>query len=190
MKLIKSMLFVVVGLTFAGSKYSLVETKTSFFAGGLVEDIDAKSDKLRGIILPEEGRFSFRVMIRSFDFPNDLMEEHFNENYMDSENFPMGTFKGSFAPTLNLEKKGRWEVDVTGILEIRGVKQERVIKAVIVHTDSITSIQSKFKVKLIDHGIEIPSIMMMKIAEVIEVSVEADLELLVNKKKVSSDSKK
>ncbi len=100
-----------------------------------------------------------------FIFPNKLMEEHFNENYIESEKYPNSTFKGKFQEVIDFKKEGVYEVSAKGILEMHGVKQERVIKGKLtVGKDQLTFVVN-FDVKLVDHKIEIPTLVMTKIAE-------------------------
>lgn len=103
------------------------------------------------------------------------MQEHFNENYMESGKFPNATFKGTIEGTFDLNKNGSYPVTAKGELDIHGIKQQRTIPATIEVKDKSVKISSKFKVKLADHKIEIPTIVFNKIAEEIEVSIQSDL---------------
>ena len=66
----------------------------SFFSSTPVEDIQAKNNQTSCILDLETGKTSFRIPIRGFEFPNALMQEHFNENYLESEKYPNASFNG------------------------------------------------------------------------------------------------
>ena len=78
----------------AAQKMMTQESTVSFFSEAVLEDITATTSKAQGILNLENGEFFFRIPITSFLFENDLMREHFNENYMESEKYPYATFKG------------------------------------------------------------------------------------------------
>ena len=158
-------------------RYTLEDSKVQFFSSALVEDIEATNKDCKGVIDTQTNAFTFRIPIKSFIFPSSLMQQHFNENYMESEKYPNATFKGNIEGEYNLQKDGIYEVVAVGDLEIHGKTQARKIPSQIIVTHGKASIKSTFDVKLEDHDIEIPSIMFQKIAEVIKVDIYSDLKL-------------
>jgi polyisoprenoid-binding protein YceI len=106
------------------------------------------------------------------------MQEHFNENYMESNTFPKATFKGKFtgATAEDLKKPGTYKVTVSGDLTIHGVtKPVSYPGTITVDKDGVLKASSDFVVKPEDHGIEIPSVVRKNIAETITVKVRLDL---------------
>lgn len=156
----------------------LVSTLTgaaSFFSSTPVEDISAQSKKLLGVLNTKTNELAFSITNTTFDFPNKLMQEHFNEKYMESEKYPASTFKGKINESVDLTKDGEYNVTVTGKLNIHGVEQDRTIPGKIVVKDGKIKVTSDFIVKVADHKIAIPKLVIENIAEEIKVSIGAEL---------------
>ncbi|MDZ4669031.1 MAG: YceI family protein, partial [bacterium] len=100
---------------------------------------------------------------------------HFNEKYIESEKFPSSTFSGKMNETIDLTKDGEYTVTVVGKLKIHGVEQERTIQGTVKVVNGSLQFYSTFKVKNADHKIEIPTVVMAKISEEIDVKVDAKL---------------
>jgi hypothetical protein len=149
--------------------------KIDFFSKTPVEDIEAHSDNGVAILNTKTGELAFQVINTSFHFPNKLMEEHFNEKYMESEKFPKSSFKGKINETIDYTKDGTHNVTVTGTLNIHGVEQARTITGKVIIANGTIQLISDFKVKVADHKIEIPKLVLAKIAEEINVTVNATL---------------
>jgi YceI-like domain len=144
---------------------------TSFFSETVAENISAKNSQTACILDAKTGEMVIKMRIVHFQFPNKLMQEHFNENYMESDKFPEATFRGKLdapLPTAN----GIYTVTVSGVLLIHGKAQPRTITGTIEITDKKIRLQTSFQIVLEDHNIERPAIVMVKIAE--KVSVKAD----------------
>ena len=119
-------------------------------------------------------------------FDQELMKEHFNENYLESEKYKSATYKGQINEKVNLKKPGVYEVSVTGLLSIHGVEQNRTISGTVTVIKNQLRVQTKFNVKLVDHDIKIPTIVFQNIAEVIDVTV--DLQFSPKKVKVKDET--
>ncbi len=139
--------------------------ETSFFSETPLENISALNKQVAAIINTSTSEVAVRIQNVAFHFPNKLMEEHFNENYIESEKYPNSTFKGKFQEVIDFKKEGVYEVSAKGILEMHGVKQERVIKGKLTVGKEQLTFVGNFDVKLADHKIEIPTLVMTKIAE-------------------------
>jgi polyisoprenoid-binding protein YceI len=111
------------------------------------------------------------------DSNSALQQQHFNENYMQSDKFPFGTFKGKIIETVDLTKNGTYQVRAKGILDIHGVKKERIIPATVVVNGNQLTIRAQFEIPLVDHDIRIPKVVNQKIAEIITVTVTGNLGL-------------
>jgi polyisoprenoid-binding protein YceI len=112
----------------------------------------------------------------NFKFKNALMEEHFNENYMETEKFPNSTFKGKINEPVDLTKDGETKVTVTGKMEIHGVTKDETYNGTITKSGNDIVIKTKFKIKLADYNIKVPSLYVKNIAEVVDVDVMSTLE--------------
>jgi polyisoprenoid-binding protein YceI len=91
---------------------------------------------------------------------------------MESEKFKTATFKGQINEKINWKKEGSYIVTVTGILNVHGVEKSRTIKGKLMVKERRIRVQTKFELKLVDHDIEIPTVVFQKIAEVIDVTVD------------------
>jgi hypothetical protein len=162
--------------TIAQDKYKLASTSVRFFSSTPVEDIEAENKASLGVLDTKTGNFSVRVPITEFKFKSTLMEDHFNENYMESEKYPNATFKGVIKDALNLGKDGVYKVTAEGDFETHGVVQKRQIPITITVAKGVITYASEFKVKLEDHQIKIPTVVFAKIAEVIDVKLSGELQ--------------
>lgn len=155
--------------------FMLDNSTIRFFSDALIEDITATNANAQGLINFGDKSFSFRVPIKNFEFAKELMKEHFNENYMESEKFPYGIFKGAINGNFDLSKDGTYEVTAEGVLTIHGVEQKRALPAKLIVQGNVLSLESVFLVKLVDHDVEIPQLVFQNIAEEIEVTIQSGL---------------
>lgn len=156
--------------TFA-QQFRQASSTISFFSSAPMEDIFAESKKCISAIDAGKKTIALIIYPKDFVFKNPIMQEHFNENYMESDKFPKATFTGKIVGDFDVTKDGEYPVKVVGKLSIHGVEKAREIEGKIIVKNGVISIASKFAVKLSEHNIEIPSIMTKKIAEVVELNI-------------------
>ncbi|MCF8429459.1 MAG: YceI family protein [Bacteroidia bacterium] len=159
----------------AQTLYKATNAEVSFFSKTPIENIDGKTATATTLINLENKDIAFMIQNNSFQFPNKLMQEHFNEKYMESEKYPMSSFRGNVQENIDLKVAGVYQVTVKGKLTIHGVAQERIIAGTITVKEGVIQIESNFKVKNVDHKIEIPKLVATKIAEELDVKVLATL---------------
>lgn len=147
----------------------------NFFSKGPIEDISATNKTAKPILNAAAGEIALKVTIKGFTFEKKLMQEHFNEKYMESDKYPYATFSGKINEAIDYKKDGTYKVTVPGKLNIHGVEKERIIEGALTVKSGEISIDSKFNVMLKDHNIEIPSLVAQNIAEVVEVTVKSVL---------------
>lgn len=152
-----------------GQMYTTQAGETSFFSETPIENISAINKTVGAIINVATNEIAVSMKMSAFEFPNKLMQEHFNENYMESEKFPTGTFKGKIIEPIDYTKNGTYDVTAKGKLSLHGVSVLREIKGKLIVENQKISLISNFDVKLADHKIDIPKIVFAKIAEVISV---------------------
>lgn len=169
--------FQPVNLDEANEFLTIANGQVKFTSNAPLELIEAETDKVTGIIDPESKKFAFKVPIASFEgFNHSLQREHFNENYMESEKFPNGTFSGTILDELDFSVNGTYEgVTVNGVLSIHGIQTNRDLLANVQVDEGKVSISSKFLIPLEDHNIKIPKILSRKLATIIYVQVDANL---------------
>lgn len=119
------------------------------------------------------GDLQFSVLIKSFHFKKSLMEEHFNENYMESDKYPKASFKGKIndLSNVNFTKDGVYTVEVSGDLTMHGVTNKISTPGTITVRSGIITAAADFKLKLADYKISIPKIVKDNIAEVIDIKL-------------------
>lgn len=154
-------------------KYYTKNGNISFFSKTSLENIKADNNQVLSVLNAQTGEVQFSVLIKSFHFEKALMEEHFNENYLESEKFPKATFKGSITDMgrVNFGTDGMYTVPVSGDMTMHGVTKKIITTATITIKAGKVSATSKFFVKLADYNISIPGIVKDNIAESVEVTV-------------------
>jgi len=157
-----------------GQAYITRNGKITFFSQAPLENIEAINNDVTSILDTKMGDFAFVVLIKSFRFKKALMQEHFNENYLESKTFPKATFKGNITDLSKIDfaKDGSYPVTVSGDLTIHGVTKKIEAPGTITINQGKISAASKFGAKVKDYNIKIPSIVANKIAETVEVSVD------------------
>lgn len=151
---------------------------TSFFSSTKMEDIKAENNQVLCVLNTQTGELQFSLLNKGFHFSKALMEEHFNENYMESNKFPKSTFKGSITDVskVNFSKDGTYPVSVKGDLNIHGVTKNVTAAGSIVVKDGKATASSKFSLKLADHNISIPGAVKGNISESVEITVNCLLD--------------
>jgi hypothetical protein len=166
----------IAGFTLSGFSQAFV-TKTGmirFYSQAPLEKIEAVNRQVNAAMVTQTGDFVFRVLIKSFNFEKAMMQEHFNENYMESDKYPEATFLGKITniKDINFAKEGSYPAVVEGKLTIHGqtqvVKQNGTIE---VKRDAATA-KAKFSILLADYKISIPNTVVNNISKSIEITVE------------------
>jgi polyisoprenoid-binding protein YceI len=169
-------LLLPLGQIMAQKLYSTNTGEINFYSKTPLEDIQAVNKKVTVVLNTDNNELAAKATIKNFKFPNALMEEHFNENYMESDKYPLSTFKGSIKEKINFQADGTYPATVPGKLLIHGVEKDYTLTGTIKIDKGVITIDCDFDVLLVDHDIKRPSIMMMKIAEKIQVKNKFVLE--------------
>lgn len=175
----KKLLFLVALASFttavqAQDVYSCKGAQISFFSETALENIEAKSNNGVSILTLSKSDILFTVQIKSFVFDKQLMQEHFNENYMESDKFSAATFKGKINEPIDLTKDGEYKITATGKLTVHGVDQTRTIPGTFKVKNGIINLYSQFNIACKDHDIKIPTVVSQKIAEAVQVTLNAE----------------
>ncbi len=163
--------------TFAQDRYSTRTGEVTFHSETSMENIDAVNHKATGVVDLTTGQVQVTMLIKAFEFEKALMQEHFNENYMESNTHPKGEFKGKISgfTAENAARAGTYDVTLTGELDIHGVKQPRTLTGTIeVDAAGALKAATDFVVKPTDHGIKIPG--GVNVAEEIQVKARMDFQ--------------
>lgn len=147
--------------------------KASFFSEAPVENIEAHSNEAMSVLDLANGEIVATIKMKSFEFKKSLMQEHFNENYAESEKFPNAIFRGrirDFDQT-DFTKEGKILVDISGELSIHGVTQLLECTAEFEKKGTNLNGTTSFPIKVADFDIDIPKIVFYNIAEIVEVKI-------------------
>lgn len=170
-------------LTANAQKYMTKNGYIGFFSSTPVENIKADNNQVASVIDISTGEVVFQVLIKSFKFEKALMEEHFNENYMESDKFPKSTFKGKITnpASVDFNKQGNYDVTVEGDLTIHDVTKKVTVKGSIDVISGEIDANSKFIIVPEDFKINIPGVVRNSIAKTIEVTVTMKYTPVENK---------
>ena len=163
-----------------GQKYFTKEGLVRFESDAPLEKIEAVNDKATCVWDTESGAIQVAVLIKSFQFEKALMQEHFNENYMESSEFPKATFKGKITnmDDIDLTKDGNVEANITGELTIHGVTNSvSTTGSIVVEAGALKGL-TNFEVAVADYGIEIPKLVRENIAKEVSIQCEFDFKPL------------
>jgi len=165
------LMFIVTAIN--AQKYMTKNGYIGFFSHTAMEDIKGDNNQVASVLDISTGEMVFQVLIKSFHFDRALMEEHFNENYMESDKFPKSSFKGKITnlSAVNFSKDGIYDVAVDGDLTIRDATNKITTTGKIEVKNGELAATSKFNISPEDYKISIPSVVREKINKNLEVTV-------------------
>lgn len=176
-----TILFLSITSVYAQDIFTTSTAKVSFHSKTPVEDIDGTSNKVSSVLNTKTKQVYFKIQNTTFQFDEKLMQEHFNENYMESDKFPVSDFNGKILDDIDFTKMGTYKVTILGILNIHGKKKEYKVSATLSNKESGITFTSNFKIKPADHGVDIPTIVFTKIAEQLDVEITANYKPYIKK---------
>ena len=170
--------FLILSQTISAQKYFTRAGTTEFKASmDAFEPIEATNKSSSAVLKTSTGDFAALLLIKAFKFKVALMQEHFNENYMDSDKYPRATFKGKVIDFSVNKINTKKEHVIEGILSIRNIKKDVKTNAVLYKKNDKIYIKANFQVKPQDFNIEIPKIVRKKIAKSISISIDYELSV-------------
>lgn len=157
----------------AQTKYIDRRGRASFFSSAPLEDIKAVNDQAVSILDTGTGEIAASMLMRSFKFRKALMQEHFNENYVESHKYPKATFKGRITNLgeIDFSQEGKYTLDITGEITLHGVTRPLTLKAEALVENGMIRAKVVFPLTVKDFDIEVPRLVINNIAEVVEVTV-------------------
>ncbi|MBC8109696.1 MAG: YceI family protein [Verrucomicrobia bacterium] len=144
-----------------------------FFSETPIENIQAENRQVNCVIDTDKSEVAFSLLMKSFVFPNALMQEHFNENYVESDKYPKAIFKGKFPEKIDLSRNGSQTLHLTGELTLHNVTKTIQIPANVEVKEGKLVANTRFEILPQDYRIEIPALVRDKIAKQITVNVSA-----------------
>lgn len=158
----------------AQSKYMTKAGYISFFSASIMEDIEAKNNKVAAVFDLSTGQLAFSVPIHEFQFKRTLMQEHFNENYMESDKYPKATFTGQLTNAAQVAKllpTATQNVEVEGQLMLHGVTHKVAVSGTLQLRDGQLVIFAYFNIAPADYAIDVPLLVREHIAKSVSVRV-------------------
>lgn len=152
----------------------------SFYSDSPLEKIEASTNSGNCVLDLGTGKLEAAVLINSFNFKKALMQEHFNENYMESAKFPKAVFKGILPnpQELNLGKDGTYKTLLKGEMTIHGVTRSMETEVTFRVGDGKIFAETEFNVTVADYNISIPALMRDNIAKIVRLKVKSELQEL------------
>ena len=168
--------FIFILLLLAGGlvqaqKFMSESSKITFFSKSAIEDITADNLKSVSLFNAETGEIAYSVPVKEFKFAKSLMEEHFNEKYLETEKYPKSTFSGKIVG-YKPGTTGPQQVSAQGKFTLHGITKDIDIPGTLEESNGKIVMKAKFMVKLEDYAIPRPQVLWQNIAEIIEVSVD------------------
>lgn len=169
---------VTLGVT-AQNKYA-TQIGRVWFQSKASETFEGTNKTAASFLDASTGDLAIRMLVKSFKFESALMEEHFNENYMESGTYPKSEFKGKITnlTDVNFKKDGVYKVVVAGDITIHGVTKPQTADGTLEVKGSQIIAKSVFKITIADFKIEIPSLVEDKIAKSFNIEVELPYDQL------------
>ncbi len=163
------------------TRYFTKTGNVGFSAGTALEDIDGFNKSASSVFDAGTGQLEFALLVKGFEFKSSLMQEHFNENYLESDKYPKAVFKGAIVniDKVNFQKAGEYAVAVAGVLTLHGVAREISTKAVfkVLGASAVTS-TATFVITLEDYKIAIPGLVKDKISKTAKIKVDCNYNIL------------
>lgn len=152
--------------------------KISFFSKTSMENIEAVNNQVVSVLDTKSGVIQFSVQVKGFIFKKGMMQEHFNEDYMESDKYPKATFKGTIADIskVNFAKDGNYTVSVSGNLSLHGVTNKVTVPGTIKIAGGKIEATATFNVLVADYKINIPKVVQNNISKTIEIKVDCNYQ--------------
>jgi hypothetical protein len=169
-------------LASAQDKFFTKNGRISFVSKGNVETISAKHKGITCVLDSKSGAIQFAVLMKGFEFPKALMQEHFNENYVESDKYPKADFKGQVVNNGDVKygQDGVYNTKTKGTLTLHGVTKEIEVPGKITVKGGKPQLSADFTILLSDYNIKIPSLVKENISNTVSITVDCALEPLKN----------
>ncbi|MDN3667779.1 YceI family protein [Echinicola jeungdonensis] len=157
-------------LPLLGQTYKSTDSKVTFFSDAPLEDIKATNKDATGLFDSKSGELAFVVPIKGFEFRKSLMQQHFNERFMESDKYPRGTFQGQLS-NYDMESSGTQKAVAKGKMTIHGITRDFQVTGDFTVSGNKIEMEAVFPIKVADYDVEIPKVLFYNISEEVEVTV-------------------
>lgn len=171
--IVSVMILLLAGVIHGQGKFLTNQGEIVFYSHTALEDITAKNSEVASVLDTESGEIAVIVRILDFQFEKKLMQEHFNENYMESERFPKATFLGIIQnhKEINYSQPGLYPVKLEGDMTIHGISREISVEGSLEVLQEGLLAKAEFLINPEDYGIKIPRVVRKNIAQNLEIRV-------------------
>ena len=168
------------GFQAQSQRYLTKNGMISLYSKTPFETIEAQNNQVNCALDANTSDFVFKVLMKSFEFKRALMQEHFNENYVESDKYPNAMFKGKITNLKNIDfkKDGIYQAMVEGDLTMHGTSKHINTKGSFEIKDGKVNGKCRFAIKVEDYGIKVPTAVTDKIAESIQIDVNVMLGIM------------
>lgn len=156
--------------------YMADSCRVVFFSAATIEDITATNTVSKPVMSTASGDIQISITIAQFIFRKKLMQEHFNEDYMESDKYPHAVFKGKVNEKVNYTSDGVNKVTVTGVMEMHGVKKTITIPGTITIKNGVIFLAAKFDVAPADYNIKVPTVIGSDVAKQLAITFTATMK--------------
>jgi polyisoprenoid-binding protein YceI len=173
-------LILMAASTMAQDKYFTKSGNIQFSSKGVIETIEATHRSVTCVLDSKTGDIQFAVLMKGFEFRKALMQEHFNENYVESDKYPKSEFRGQITNNneINYTKDGIYTAHIKGKLTLHGQTKDVEADGKFTVKDGKLLAASKFKILMSDYDIDIPGTVAQNMSDTINISVNCTLEPL------------
>lgn len=166
-----TILTLLLSLNCSAQKFKVTKSHVKFFSEATLEDIAAENEKAISLFDYPSRKIAFSIPIKEFQFDKKLMQEHFNENYLESEKYPKATFSG-LIEGFDIDTNGEQKVTAKGTMNMHGVTKEINVEGTLQKNDDGLILKAVFPIKLKDYKVKIPRLLLQNIAEEVEVTLD------------------
>ena len=154
--------------------------KITFYSNAPLENIEAANKTAGFVVDSKTGAVQAVVLMRGFEFKKALMQEHFNENYVESHKYPKAEFRGNITNPAEIDytKDGTYQAEVKGQLTLHGVTKNITAPVTLKVQGGKVEAESTFSILLSDYRISIPSLVKDKVNNNVKVTIDAKLDPL------------
>lgn len=167
-----SLVFMLVGYFSIAQNQKILLTRqgnVSFFSYTAAENIEAENNQVASAISLDDNKISVQILMRAFVFKKALMQEHFNESYVESDIYPKLLFSGDIDDFVSRSEKKQTQI-VKGVLNFHGVEKDIDIKVDIENMDENYILSGKFDINILDYNIKVPALLAPNISKKISIN--------------------
>ncbi len=165
---------------YSQDKYYTKSGRINFYSATAMEHIEAVNKSVTSVIDTKTGDIQFAVLMKGFEFRKALMQEDFNDTYVESSKYPRSTFKGKIVnnEAINYAVSGTYPVKAIGTLLLHGVSREVTVPGSITIANGKLDLNAEFEILLTDYKVAIPALVSDKISKSIKIMVHSSLNPL------------